>query len=166
MTVSEKPLLWLAAAWLAVLIAAFFFLRWIDASWGAFVLWGLVAFALVPSGFRGAINDRKARSGETAPIKEPCSGEPFPAEAAQFALTTALWIATICIAIVLWFLYLRALLDWIGGWGIPVAIVTAPGILVFPLIHWLVEDAWPVTYLWLYGAGIGIRVLAASLGSR
>ncbi len=45
-------------------------------------------------------------------------------------------------------LYWMALTDWLGGFfGTIVAILTVPGMIVFPIIYWFVEGAWPIMYL-------------------
>ena len=65
---------------------------------------------------------------------------------------------------VLWFMWMLALVEWWGTlWGVIGGIFLFPGLFLFPIIYWLVEDAWPVTYLILYGIGIGVGLLAALL---
>ena len=66
------------------------------------------------------------------------------------------------LAFVLWLFYAGALGTWIGWFGgFVVAVFTAPGALLLPVIYWFVEDAWLTQryYLWFYGA-----FLATSLG--
>lgn len=59
------------------------------------------------------------------------------------------------LVIPLWLIAVWSMQDWLGAfWGTLVSIVFVPGILVFPLIHWLVEGYWPETYLWIYGAAL------------
>ena len=61
--------------------------------------------------------------------------------------------------VVLVFLYIRGLVAWLGFLGGFVGILLFPGAVVYPVIYWLVEDAWPMTYLTLYGAAVGSHIL-------
>lgn len=66
-------------------------------------------------------------------------------------LCTLIWIAA---GIAQFIFYLGALQSWIGGWGVLVAILTIPGIVIFPVIYWIVEGIFPVAYFIILGVGI------------
>ena len=60
----------------------------------------------------------------------------------------------------LWFMWLFALNDWLGGLiGTIVAILVAPALLLYPIIHWLVEGTWPITYLIILAASIAATLV-------
>ena len=48
-------------------------------------------------------------------------------------------------SVVLWFLYLLELQDWIGTvWGTIAAVILFPGALLWPILNWFVNDElWP-----------------------
>ncbi len=55
--------------------------------------------------------------------------------------------------LVLFFFYWSALTHWLGGFfGSVVALAVSPGVVVFPLIYWFVEGAFPGSYFLLLGA--------------
>jgi hypothetical protein len=67
------------------------------------------------------------------------------------------WIAT---SLALLFYYWQTLTHWFGGFiGTILVFLTSPGVLVFPLIYWFVQGAFPVFYFELLGlcllTGIG-----------
>ena len=61
----------------------------------------------------------------------------------------------------IWFAYLSALMDWLGVvFGVLVAVVFFPGVVVFPLVFWLVEGFFPTTYVLLWVIGMVCLVAA------
>ena len=57
--------------------------------------------------------------------------------------------------LLMWFFYVGALIDWIGGlFGMIVGIAVAPGAVIFPFIYWMVEGAFPTDYFLLWGIGL------------
>ena len=53
---------------------------------------------------------------------------------------------------------------WLGWFfGFLVALLFVPGAVVFPVVHWLVEDAWPTTYLYCMAVSFAAYVLATVL---
>ena len=81
---------------------------------------------------------------------------------------TTMWLGRIVnvgLGLWLWWLWLDGLMDWLGGFlGSTVGIILAPGALIYPLVHWLVEDEWPIRYLWVYGSLV-VSVIITSLAS-
>ena len=52
---------------------------------------------------------------------------------------------------VFWF---AAMSDWLGCFGSFLAILIAPGLVIFPIIFWIVEGVFPFTYFAIWGLGI------------
>lgn len=66
-----------------------------------------------------------------------------------------LYGVTIVIGFVMWGIWIASLMDWIGGLaGFLAGVFLAPGVFIYPIIHWFVEDSWPTTYLILYAASL------------
>lgn len=63
----------------------------------------------------------------------------------------ALLITAFALAAVLWLAYAVTLTNWLGALGAIIALVAAPGIVIFPILYWIVEDRFPVWYslLWI-----------------
>ena len=57
--------------------------------------------------------------------------------------------------------WLIAMRHWLGGWGMILAFVLSPGVVIFPLVYWGVEGVFP----WVYFALWGVAWLAMILGS-
>lgn len=67
-------------------------------------------------------------------------------------------------ALILLYFWFAALIDWIGAfWGILVGIFVAPGVVLFPLIYWIAEGAFPWLYVLLDIVSIGTYMLASVL---
>lgn len=61
----------------------------------------------------------------------------------------------------LWFVSLGA---WLGFWGIILAFILLPGFVVFPVVFWLVEGAFPTGWFVLWGIGwFGMTLAGACL---
>jgi hypothetical protein len=65
--------------------------------------------------------------------------------------------------LLLWVFYLLVLVDWMGAIGFVVAVIAAPGVVVFPMVYWVVEGSPPVTYFVYLAAGITLPMLGARL---
>ena len=66
-------------------------------------------------------------------------------------LAFLLFIAAQAAGLVLWVTYVMQWIDWWGGFGLVVGILTMPGLVVFPFLYWIVENRFPWNYfgLWL-----------------
>lgn len=72
-------------------------------------------------------------------------------------------VANTVLGIWLWWLWLDGLMEWLGGFlGSIVGTILTPGALIYPLIYWLVEDEWPIRYLWVYASLIVSIVITYS----
>jgi len=75
----------------------------------------------------------------------------------------AVWILA---GLILFFYYWQVLTGWLGGiLGNLVMIFTAPGVVVFPLVYWFVQGAFPTFYFELLGIGLGSAMLSSLLWS-
>lgn len=63
----------------------------------------------------------------------------------------AMWTISGLLMFIFW---LVALHKWLGLFGLIIAFVGAPGVVIFPLIFWLVEGVFPVFYFMVWGVGI------------
>ena len=52
---------------------------------------------------------------------------------------------------IFWF---GAMTDWLGCIGSFLAIFLCPGLVIFPIIYWIVEGVFPVTYFAIWGIGM------------
>jgi hypothetical protein len=65
--------------------------------------------------------------------------------------------------LLLWAMYMIALVDWIGAVGFLVAVIAVPGIVIFPVAYWVIEGTIPVTYFAFLFAGILLPPLGANM---
>jgi hypothetical protein len=86
-----------------------------------------------------------------------------PARPLARALGTVLIGAGLISGLLLWVVYLFALVEWMGPIGFLVAVIAAPGIVVFPIIYWLIENSLPVTYFGYLAAGVVLPALGTAL---
>ena len=71
------------------------------------------------------------------------------------------------IGIIMWVMWVRALMGWLGDlYGILAGVFIAPGLLVYPLVHWIAENSWPTTYSTLYAVAFICGGCAFLLWSR
>jgi len=60
--------------------------------------------------------------------------------------------------------WITAMSKWLGTLGTILAIVVAPGLVVFPVVYWIVEGVFPTLYFALWGIGIvGFIIMGISL---
>jgi hypothetical protein len=73
---------------------------------------------------------------------------------------TILWFGSGAVLFVFWFI---AMTKWMGFWGGVLAIVLSPGLVIFPIVFWIVEKVFPFFYFILWGlAWVGLLIKAAS----
>ena len=63
---------------------------------------------------------------------------------------------------IFWF---QAMTKWLGFWGSLLAVFVAPGLIIFPIIFWIVERVFPVTYFIVWGLGL-LGMLIFGLSSK
>ena len=66
---------------------------------------------------------------------------------------------------IFWF---GAMTNWLGCFGSVLALICCPGLVIFPIIFWIVEGVFPVVYFTIWGLGIAGMIIAglAGLGSE
>ncbi len=62
-----------------------------------------------------------------------------------------MWIGAGIFMFIFWF---AAMSNWLGCFGSFLAILIAPGLVIFPIIFWIVEGVFPVTYFAIWGLGL------------
>ena len=61
---------------------------------------------------------------------------------------------------IFWF---KAMYLWLGIIGAFLAFILCPGVVIFPIIFWIVEGVFPVAYFIYWGVGvIGVVILGIS----
>ncbi len=73
-----------------------------------------------------------------------------------------LWIGAGILMFIFW---LTAMIDWLGFLGAPLAFLLTPGVVIFPIIFWLVEGVFPTLYFILWGIGI-VGLIIAGVSSK
>ena len=72
-----------------------------------------------------------------------------------------MWIVSGLLIFIFWF---AAMHNWLGFLGVILAFVFSPGLVVFPLIFWIVEGVFPVFYFVIWGIGIiGLIICGLSM---
>jgi len=69
-----------------------------------------------------------------------------------------LWIGSGLAMFFFWFVAMNA---WLGIIGAFLAFILCPGIVIFPIVFWIIEGVFPVTYFLLWGVGLLGVVIAA-----
>lgn len=73
-----------------------------------------------------------------------------------------LWIGAGILMFIFW---LTAMSKWLGFLGTVLAFILAPGLVIFPLVFWIVEHAFPTFYFIIWGIGI-VGLIIASISSK
>lgn len=73
-----------------------------------------------------------------------------------------LWIIS---GIAMFIFWLLAWSKWLGFLGIILAFILSPGFVIFPIIFWVVEGVFPVTYFILWGIGI-VGLIITGISSK
>jgi hypothetical protein len=71
-----------------------------------------------------------------------------------------LWIGAGILMFIFW---LTAMSKWLGFFGTMLAFVLSPGLVIFPIVFWLVERVFPTFYFIVWGIGIvGLIIVGIS----
>ena len=62
-----------------------------------------------------------------------------------------IWIGAGILMFIFW---LMAMSNWLGLLGTILAFVLTPGLVIFPIIFWIVEGVFPAFYFIVWGIGI------------
>lgn len=72
-----------------------------------------------------------------------------------------MWIGAGILMFIFW---LMAMSKWLGFIGIILAFILSPGLIIFPIIFWIVEGVFPAFYFIVWGIGIvGLIIAGTSL---
>ena len=67
----------------------------------------------------------------------------------------------IIIGILMFIFWIIAWKSWLGFFGVILGIILVPGVVIFPIIFWIVEGVFPTTYFIMWGLGILGMIIAA-----
>ena len=72
-----------------------------------------------------------------------------------------MWIGAGILMFIFW---LTAMTKWLGFLGTILSFVLAPGLVIFPIVFWIVEKVFPTFYFIIWGIGIvGMIIGGASM---
>ena len=74
-----------------------------------------------------------------------------------------MWIGAGILMFIFWLL---AMTKWLGFLGTILAFVLTPGLVVFPIIFWIVEGVFPAFYFIVWGIGIVGLIIAGVSGGN
>ena len=73
-----------------------------------------------------------------------------------------LWIGAGILMFIFW---LMAMSKWLGFLGTILAFILAPGLVIFPIVFWIVEGTFPTFYFIVWGIGI-VGLIIAGVSSK
>jgi len=73
-----------------------------------------------------------------------------------------MWIGAGIVTFVFWF---AAMSKWLGLLGKILAIIFSPGVVIFPVVFWIVEGVFPSFYFIVWGVGI-VGIIIAGISSN
>lgn len=72
-------------------------------------------------------------------------------------------ILLISSGVLMFIFWLTSMAKWLGCFGLILAFVLTPGLVIFPIIFWIVEGVFPALYFILWGIGwIGLIIVGVS----
>ena len=72
----------------------------------------------------------------------------------------AMYIISGILMFIFWLISMKM---WLGFLGVVIAIIFCPGLVIFPIVFWIVEGVFPTMYFIMWGAGIlGIFIAGLS----
>lgn len=80
------------------------------------------------------------------------------------AASLALIVAQLC-AFILWVGYAITWSQWLGFIGFLIGLSTAPGLVIFPLLFWIVENEFPIGYAAVWLTGLLLFTFSAAIGA-
>ena len=67
--------------------------------------------------------------------------------------------------ILMFIFWLMAMSKWLGFFGTILAFILTPGLVIFPLVFWIVEGVFPTFYFMVWGIGI-VGLIIAGISSK
>lgn len=83
------------------------------------------------------------------------------ARGTRSGLALFFFLAAQAAGLVLWVTYVMTWIDWWGGFGLLVGVLTMPGLVIFPFLYWIVENQFPWNYFALWAAMIVLGIMSA-----
>jgi hypothetical protein len=81
------------------------------------------------------------------------------------AIGKVIGMAVLIISGLLMFIFwLAAMKTWLGFIGVLLALIFCPGLLIFPIVFWIVEGVFHTPYFMIWGLGILGGVIAGVSG--
>lgn len=77
-------------------------------------------------------------------------------------LSGVLFVLAQCTFFVLWLFYVKTWMDW-TSWGLLIGIISTPGVVIFPVLYWIVESTFPIGYFAVWGIGLLLGVASGAL---
>lgn len=75
-----------------------------------------------------------------------------------------MWIGAGILMFIFWFMSMS---KWLGFLGGILAIILTPGLVIFPIVFWIVEGVFPSFYFIVWGVGIvGLIIAGLSRGDE
>lgn len=74
-----------------------------------------------------------------------------------------LWVGAGILMFIFWF---SAMSKWLGLIGSILAFILSPGLVIFPIVFWIVEGIFPAFYFMVWGIGIVGLIIAALSSSN
>lgn len=71
-----------------------------------------------------------------------------------------MWIGAGILMFIFW---LMAMSKWLGFLGVILAIILTPGLVIFPIVFWIIEGVFPTFYFIVWGVGIVGLIIAGLL---
>jgi hypothetical protein len=62
--------------------------------------------------------------------------------------------------------WIGAMGDWLGFLGTVLALILSPGLVIFPIIYWIVEGVFPINYFAIWGLGIVGLIISGLCSSK
>jgi len=75
------------------------------------------------------------------------------------------YIIAMVTGILMFVFWVAAMSKWLGLLGVILAFILVPGIVIFPIIFWIVEKVFPTFYFMMWGIGL-VGMIIAGLSAR
>ena len=86
------------------------------------------------------------------------------ARPARSGLAVFAFLAAQLLSLIPWVFYVMTWIDWWGGFGLVVGVITVPGVVIFPFLYWIVENQFPWNYFAMWAGIIALFALSATAG--
>ena len=83
------------------------------------------------------------------------------ARPARSGVAVFAFLAAQLLSLILWVFYVMTWIDWWGGFGLVVGVITVPGVVIFPFLYWIVENQFPWNYFAMWAGVITLFALSA-----